>query len=165
MKQLEPKDVRETRERLLEEQEGFCTLCETYIQLGDAHLDHSHQTGRIRGVLCSSCNKTEGILRSKFIRSGIHKKIKFETYLKNLAEYLTKEHHKIYHPSNRPGSKKLMKSSYNKLIREINKANVYYKSKGKKVIKIPQYPKSKKLTKRLDELFKEFGLNPEYYLK
>ena len=57
--------------------------------------------------------------------------------------------------------RKLMKSSYNELKREIDKVNKYMK----KPIKIPNYPKSKRLTKRLKELYEQFGIYPRYYSK
>ena len=162
-RQMEPKETRDIRESLLKEQDYFCPLCESLIDPKDAALDHCHDTGRIRGVLHLRCNSIEGALKSKFKRGGGLRYTDFETYLKNLALYLTKEHHMLLHPSNRPGPKKLMKSSYNHLIREIKHANLYYKSKNKKLIKFPDYPKSKKLTKRLAELFEEFALSPVYY--
>lgn len=41
-------------------QEGRCALCE--VQLPTLHIDHDHQTGRIRGLLCSPCNRALGKL-------------------------------------------------------------------------------------------------------
>ena len=165
--QLDGKDIKPIREKLLEEQNGICPLCLTPIDPNDAALDHCHDSGLIRGVLHKRCNSNEGALKSKFRRSGIQNiegcEITFEEYILNLHFYLTKDHHDMLHPSNKPGPKKLMKSSYNKLVREIKKANEYYKAHNKKPIKIPDYPKSKRLTKRLDELYEEFGIDPRFY--
>lgn len=42
----------------LAEQKGCCAICEApaaYFKKG-LHLDHSHTTGKIRGLLCPGCN-------------------------------------------------------------------------------------------------------------
>lgn len=36
-------------------QDRLCALCERELTK-DTHVDHCHETGRIRGVLCRSCN-------------------------------------------------------------------------------------------------------------
>lgn len=62
----------EQYESMLREQKGVCKLCkrpETKIMNrkdGKPHnlaVDHDHQTGRIRGLLCASCNTAIGHLR------------------------------------------------------------------------------------------------------
>ena len=41
--------------QLIKDQNGMCPLCSG--PLGDKpHLDHSHKTGRVRGILCAGCN-------------------------------------------------------------------------------------------------------------
>lgn len=41
-------------------QGGRCSICEKLITLGrgrtSAHVDHDHDTGRFRGMLCYPCN-------------------------------------------------------------------------------------------------------------
>lgn len=49
---LEGADIR----RMLEEQKFECGICTTPINLQTKHIDHCHTTGRIRGLLCRSCN-------------------------------------------------------------------------------------------------------------
>lgn len=39
---------------LYEAQRGLCCLCLT--QLEDPHVDHCHETGVVRGILCKQCN-------------------------------------------------------------------------------------------------------------
>lgn len=41
-------------DRLLVEQQGQCGICRS--ELLKPCLDHDHKTGRIRGLLCDSCN-------------------------------------------------------------------------------------------------------------
>ena len=46
----------EDYERLLTAQGGHCALCLTKPKSRRLHVDHDHATGRIRGLLCQSCN-------------------------------------------------------------------------------------------------------------
>lgn len=48
-------------EELLSEQGGVCAVCGTKPP-GKWHLDHDHDTGMIRGVLCQRCNQAIGLL-------------------------------------------------------------------------------------------------------
>lgn len=51
--------------RLLASQGGVCALCgraETFRHAKNLAVDHCHETGRIRGLLCASCNKGIGLL-------------------------------------------------------------------------------------------------------
>lgn len=59
----------EERDALLANQHGVCRLCESPVEFGGlpkmsrgAHIDHCHETGRVRGVLCGGCNATLGRL-------------------------------------------------------------------------------------------------------
>jgi hypothetical protein len=44
---------------LIESQGGLCAICETKAA---AHVDHCHATGKVRGVLCFTCNVALGQL-------------------------------------------------------------------------------------------------------
>lgn len=48
---MSPQDL----ERLLVEQEGLCAICARAIQ-DDPHIDHNHNSGKVRGLLCHHCN-------------------------------------------------------------------------------------------------------------
>ena len=89
----------------------------------------------------------------------------FEEYLYNLAEYLSKDHHLMLHPSHAPKPRKLQKRSYQELLKEVEIYNFYSKKNKTKIIKIPSFPKSGKLTKRLKELYEQFKIYPKYYAK
>jgi hypothetical protein len=53
-------------ERRVQEQDGRCAVCRKKPQ-GERkgatlHVDHDHQTGWVRGLLCDSCNRGIGLL-------------------------------------------------------------------------------------------------------
>lgn len=49
-------------DRLLTEQGGRCVLCQREPDESRLHVDHDHETGRVRGLLCFHCNTTLGWL-------------------------------------------------------------------------------------------------------
>lgn len=49
-------------DKLLAEQEGMCAACSgPPTGRGVLHLDHDHETGQIRGLLCHHCNAALGM--------------------------------------------------------------------------------------------------------
>lgn len=56
-------------ERLHEAQGGVCAICrqpETHVKRGSVvnlSVDHDHDSGRVRGLLCNNCNRGLGFLR------------------------------------------------------------------------------------------------------
>ena len=55
----------EDYDTMLEQQEGCCKVCGTDEPGGQGrfHVDHNHTTGKVRGLLCSGCNKGLGHLQ------------------------------------------------------------------------------------------------------
>jgi hypothetical protein len=50
--------------RMLAEQDGRCAVCRGESDgHGELHVDHDHVSGRIRGLLCASCNIGIGNLK------------------------------------------------------------------------------------------------------
>ncbi|MFE5406568.1 endonuclease VII domain-containing protein [Streptomyces sp. NPDC056580] len=45
------------RDAMIASQRGLCVIC---LEAPAAHVDHCHETGRVRGVLCFSCNAALG---------------------------------------------------------------------------------------------------------
>ena len=43
-------------------QQGLCAICDRPDAAG-LHIDHHHDTGLIRGLLCGKCNKAIGLLK------------------------------------------------------------------------------------------------------
>lgn len=54
-------------EEMLKSQDSKCKTCGTNVPGGRStkyfHVDHCHDSGKIRGLLCSSCNKALGLLK------------------------------------------------------------------------------------------------------
>ena len=77
-------------EGLLAQQKGVCAVCQQVErglnQYGPLPLavDHCHETGRIRGLLCMLCNRAAGFLRHDPAR------------IRALADYLENEHAHVF---------------------------------------------------------------------
>ena len=56
-------------------QEGRCGICQ--IKKDDFHIDHDHETGKIRGLLCSNCNTGLGRLGDTY--SGVERALHYLT--------------------------------------------------------------------------------------
>ncbi|MFI1033186.1 endonuclease VII domain-containing protein [Streptomyces sp. NPDC020951] len=50
------------RDELIASQRGLCCIC---LSAPAAHVDHCHKTGRVRGVLCFSCNAALGQFKDR----------------------------------------------------------------------------------------------------
>ncbi|MCK5016767.1 MAG: hypothetical protein KAS32_06805 [Candidatus Peribacteraceae bacterium] len=66
----------EQREAMVVSQEGKCGICKKKKKLD---IDHCHETNRIRGLLCGSCNRAMGLLKDN------------TSFLLNAIKYLTCE--------------------------------------------------------------------------
>lgn len=75
---------------LLEKQNGKCAICKLEERILDPRIqqtkrlavDHNHDTGQVRGLLCGNCNKNLGVLENQDFVS------RAANYLK---QYKTKE--------------------------------------------------------------------------
>lgn len=57
---LKVKEIPALRDKIAVSQNGNCWLCKIDLRCVTACLDHDHETGLIRGVLCQNCNGIEG---------------------------------------------------------------------------------------------------------
>ena len=166
LKQLKTKDIKPLRDKILQEQNQRCALCNKIIEPDDpgTSLDHQHKrkkeiigvdgAGLIRGVLCRSCNVLEGKIwnnTGRYIQpKSVEERIDF---LESLILYYKKDTYLLIHPSEAPKVPKVSRRNYNKL------KKVYTNNyTGKK--KFPEYPKSCKLTLGLQILFEAYGIEP-----
>ena len=68
-------------ERLFSLQNGKCAICEKHIsEINKKHkkhlcVDHNHQTGKVRGLVCDKCNRGLGLFCDSEII--LHKAIKY----------------------------------------------------------------------------------------
>lgn len=149
--QLKANQVKFVRDGMLEHQAGVCPICARGVKL--PVLDHFHTKrhngdGKVRGVLCNTCNRMIGVIENNAIKNGINFS-DLPGFLKRCADYASKDHYPLIHPSEVQRKPKVSKRNYNQL------KNVYDKK-----AKFPEYPASAKLTKRLAELFDEYGISP-----
>jgi hypothetical protein len=59
---LTPEDI----EELFVAQDGACAICGEALQ--EYHIDHSHECGGVRGLLCRSCNVGLGFFQDSVER-------------------------------------------------------------------------------------------------
>lgn len=54
----------EQYDELFKKQKGLCAICKSKEIIRDILcVDHNHQTGKIRGLLCQTCNRAIGLLK------------------------------------------------------------------------------------------------------
>lgn len=160
LRQLKSTEVKELREKILKNQGFKCAICGKTLSEDDTgiSLDHQHRlnknqeigsdgAGLIRGVLCRECNTYEGKIWNNGTRYKQFKTVKERIeFLKRLIQYYEAGTYPFIHPTEKVPEKSISKRQYNKL---------------KKVCpKVPEYPKSTHLTKRLKELFDIYQINP-----
>jgi len=70
---------------IYKKQESKCGICGVFVKLGGkghgaGYVDHCHNTGKVRGILCHNCNIAIGLLKDnittlysaiKYIKEGI----------------------------------------------------------------------------------------------
>jgi len=162
MEILKQSKLKEKRLSLLKNQNNKCLILKDNLDENKAVLDHVHKehksfyenVGFIRGVIHSDVNVLLGKIENQWNRSSkdLKEKYKLSDILRNIADYIDyfeENPTNIIHPREYK-EPKIMKSKYNKL------KKMYEKVSNKK---FPEFPKSGKLTKALEEISKQFNFN------
>ncbi|MEZ0067481.1 hypothetical protein ABIA32_003494 [Streptacidiphilus sp. MAP12-20] len=50
---------------MLKAQLGVCLICLICLSPKPEHVDHDHETGRVRGILCFACNAALGQMKDR----------------------------------------------------------------------------------------------------
>ena len=50
-------------DKLLQDQQYSCAICKTQLSESELQVDHCHNSGKIRGLLCFSCNLSLGMFK------------------------------------------------------------------------------------------------------
>ena len=91
------------KEELLGIQDFTCPICFRdfrKMKSRDICLDHNHENGRIRWVLCRPCNSLEGKYKRYFIRVGHrNNKVDYKEFLVNLSKYYDMGEQNFIHPT------------------------------------------------------------------
>lgn len=101
---LRPSDIPSIRCELLEQQRYQCAICSCAVG-HSSPVDHDHDTGRVRGVLCRTCNTNEGKVKAacRYMARVTHlSRIDYVQWFINLVKYWTlhKDHPSDYvHPT------------------------------------------------------------------
>lgn len=104
---LKGKDVRETRQSLLEQQAHRCAICGEHCTDEQAVLDHDHTGGHVRGVLHRSCNAVEGKIVNAFRRYAIQNRVAFLSGLIAYHEKHSTNNTGLIHPTHRTAEEKI----------------------------------------------------------
>lgn len=91
---LKSKDIKPLRERLLQEQDGLCAVCELPCSQDKAVTDHCHRFGHCRGTIHRSCNSLLGKIENGAPRYGMSRE-QLLAFLSGAGAYLEKHKNNI----------------------------------------------------------------------
>jgi len=164
--EMKQKDIKPLKEKLWIRNDRKCPVLDKEVPLDKMVLDHAHKRndeeysefkGVCREALEFRVNSVLGKLENSLKRTGLSSEEDFNisTFLRNAADYfeagayVDNEQNMYIHPNEVKRLPDVSKRNYNKL------KKVYDKK-----AKFPEYPKSKKLTKKLKELFEYYNIEP-----
>ena len=112
VKLLSRKEIPEMKQVMFEEQGGKCPICEQDLEWQKPVLDHDHESGHVRAVLCNACNRIEGAVKQRWLRYGLEKRgASMATFFGNLYNYLNKDYtSNVLHPAHAEGQVKRFKN-------------------------------------------------------
>lgn len=115
--------IPEYRDKIAKQQENKCWLCDIDLSTVMACLDHDHETGRLRGVLCQNCNGIEGKIKN-LARRAKREKTCFDFVAKVLSywNHFSALQRDEIHPSHKtPDEKRLRRNKLAKKKRKLKK--------------------------------------------
>lgn len=163
--EMKQSDIKTLKEKIWLQNNKKCPVLGVERPLDKIALDHIHSkisdeyainVGTIRTALDFRVNAVLGKLENSIKRTGLDKEEYFNIsdFLRKAADYFEagayhEDNNYFIHPNEVKKEPNVSKKNYNKL----KKA---YTGKAK----FPDYPQSKKLTKPLEKLFKEYQIEP-----
>lgn len=79
-------------EQLLRKQNGLCAICHQACKTGRRlAVDHDHNTGEVRGLLCGNCNRGLGMFNDNVV--WLNRAIAYVSVLKAGADSVTLDTH------------------------------------------------------------------------
>jgi len=134
IKVLKTKDISAVREELLEKQEHQCGICGEDLrdeENTNKHLDHNHDDGYVRGVLCRRCNLLEGTLYYRFRRSGhVRLETDYIIWLEQHLAYLKRPSTIYEHPAHKQKkATKFKNMNKNDQLKELSNLEIIPKGK------------------------------------
>ncbi len=121
-KLLSVSDIAVVRESFGNIQDNTCPLCNRELDrpvLDHWHIARNNGNGKIRLVLCSTCNTLLGKLENSFPRYKVPYSVA-PKWLKNVADYLTMGTTSLIHPTERP-TIKMTKNEFNRFKELVSK--------------------------------------------
>jgi hypothetical protein len=80
-------------EALHQAQGGKCLICKTSDPGGHGgklHVDHSHETGKVRGLLCTNCNRGLGFFQDQI--ENLTAAINYLTHAETQTQHLLQQY-------------------------------------------------------------------------
>lgn len=76
---------------LFHSQSGLCAICRKSVNHKTSHIDHDHESGKIRGLLCINCNHLLGQAKDSvlILERAIEYLVKHYTCLTSLTSLET----------------------------------------------------------------------------
>lgn len=102
LKRVTKAQMAKIKKDLIKQEGGVCPLCNCNLLAlppRDIVVDHCHDTGVIRNVLCRPCNGAEGKIKNAIRRWGKTKDV--VAYLKRLLAYYESEPTRYIYPTHK----------------------------------------------------------------
>ena len=158
MRQLKnQKEANDLKLELLEKQGFSCPITGYRLTMGNAALDHCHETGQIRGPIFGGANRM--LRESQWVRFGIRRE-DIPSVLRKMADYLERPQLEILHHTCRKREPYLQRLSFLQLEKEIKKSGkppawFRYSTRNGKA--------AQKMNAKLQALFDKYGIVPRFY--